>query len=85
MLAAPIALAIAVSICTTKQHFVVDGLGAIVLASVVWWFTLRGAREEEEEAPPSFGMKGALLYLAFHVLFYGSFYVAFRLGVRPWS
>jgi hypothetical protein len=82
-LAAPIALSIAISICTTKQHFIADGIGGVLVAGVAWWFTLRGVRVEEKES--NFGLRGALLYVVFHCLFYGSFYVAFRLGLRPWG
>jgi hypothetical protein len=83
--AAPVALAIAVTICTTKQHFVADGAAALVLGAVVYRFVLAPYEAERVPEPErSFGWKGAALYLAFHLAFYLSGYTLFRLGWRPW-
>ena len=84
LLAMPIAAAVAISIFTTKQHFLADGAGAIVLAGVVWWFTLRRARPEAE-GNPSYGLTGAALYFVFHGCVYGAMYLLFRAGFRPWA
>lgn len=84
-LAAPVVVAIAVTILTTKQHFVADGLGAFAVASLVDWFVLRPYRREHDPSPRTFGAKGPLLYLLFHSTVYGALYLLFRSGFRPWS
>ncbi len=81
---APVVLAIAVTICTTKQHYLVDGVAAMVLAAAVWFAVLRTARPEPGEAP-AFGWRGAAVYVGFHALVYGFFGALFLAGYRPWA
>lgn len=82
--AVPVVAGIAVSICTTKQHFVADGVAGLLLASAVYLLVLRpGGPADPSANRRDWGAKGALLYLAFHGLFYGVFFVAFLLGWRP--
>lgn len=83
-LAAPVVVAIAITICTTKQHFVADGLGAVVLSAIVDRLVLAPYRREDDPSPRTFGAKGPLLYLLFHASVYGAFYLLFRSGFRPW-
>jgi hypothetical protein len=82
--AVPIAACIAVSICTTKQHFLADGAAAIGLAAAIWWFMARGLRVDPQESR-SYGARGVLWYPVFQGFFYAAFYVAFRTGLRPWA
>jgi membrane-associated phospholipid phosphatase len=70
------AAAIGVSICTVKQHFVVDGLAGAALAAVAWAAILRGHRPEPGE-PPTYGPLGVWLYLALLAVMYAGFAVLF--------
>jgi hypothetical protein len=86
--AVPMVASIAISICTMKQHFVVDGVVALPLAFAAWALIVRPfgrglARGQDAEVAYAWG--GPLAYLAFHVAFYGVFYVAYRLGFQPWT
>lgn len=83
-LALPIVVAIAITICTTKQHFVADGLGALVLSAVVYRAVLAPYRREDDPSPRTFGARGPLLYLLFHASVYAALYALFRSGFRAW-
>lgn len=72
---------IAVSICTTKQHYVADGAGALLLAALVYAAVLRPPAAPDPE-PRSLGARGATLYLLFHSLVFGGLYAAYLLGWR---
>jgi membrane-associated phospholipid phosphatase len=85
-LAFPIVAGIAVSICTMKQHYVVDGVAALVLATATWALVVRPFRGERPAAgDAAYSWRGPLVYLGFHALVYLGFYVAFRLGFTPWT
>ena len=78
----PIALAIGVTICTTKQHFVADGVGAALLAFIVYRVVI--APYDQERIPlssRSYGGRGAAAYFAFHTLFYACFFAAYTAGI----
>lgn len=81
--AVPVVLAIAVTICTTKQHFVADGVAGLVLAFATHAVVYRGFRPSVEDEPLTFGWRGAALYLAYHALFYSAFFLAYLAGVPP--
>lgn len=68
------------SICTVKQHFVLDGLGGIALAAGLHGLVLRGYRPTPGE-DPSYGWRGPAAYAALLAVNYAGFYVAFRLVV----
>jgi hypothetical protein len=73
-------VAIAVSICTVKQHFVLDGLGGLALAAMIGAAVIRPFRPIPEEGPLTHSWKGPAAYLVFQALVYAGFYLAFRLG-----
>lgn len=86
-LALPGALGILVSISTMKQHFVADGLGALVVVGVAWRLTL--ASYPASRIPVgrrALTWRGPAAFAALHVLFYASFYTLFRaVGGGVWS
>ncbi len=69
---------LAVSICTVKQHFVVDGLAGIALALALNGFLLRSYRPEAGH-DPAYGRGGPLAYAALLAAFYGAIYAGVRL------
>lgn len=72
------ATAIGVSICTVKQHFVVDGLAGAALAGAAWLLILRGHRAEPGE-PQAYGWVGATLYLALLGAMYAGFWILYAI------
>ena len=70
------AAAIGVSICTVKQHFVVDGLAGAALAGAAWLLILRGHRAEPGE-PQAYGRVGVILYLALLGAMYAGFWILY--------
>ncbi|HEX6852012.1 MAG TPA: phosphatase PAP2 family protein [Candidatus Polarisedimenticolaceae bacterium] len=70
------AAAIGVSICTVKQHFVVDGVAGAALAVAAWAAFLRGHRADPGE-PGTYGAPGVLAYLALLAAMYAGFWVLF--------
>ncbi|MBM4370777.1 MAG: phosphatase PAP2 family protein [Deltaproteobacteria bacterium] len=84
LLILPLALAIAFSILTMKQHYIADGVAAGVLTFAAWWLFLRTYRREDEEHPAS-TWRGPMAYFAFHGLFYLSMYLAYLGGWTPWA
>ena len=84
LLAMPVVAGIAVSICTMKQHFVVDGLDAIPLAVLAWALVIRPFnRDRPPDDEVALGWRGPAAYLAFHALFYGAAWGVFRSGLLP--
>ena len=84
--ALPVIAAIAVSICTMKQHFVVDGVAALALASVAYVVFLRGYdRGEKTPEEVAYTWRGPVAYLAFHASVYLGLFVAFLADFRPWE
>jgi membrane-associated phospholipid phosphatase len=67
---------IAVSICTVKQHFVLDGVGGAVLAGVVYAIVLR-PYAPEPGTDPAYGWRGATAYLALLIAVYAGCYAGF--------
>jgi len=67
---------IATSICTVKQHFVLDGLGGAVLAAVVYAAVLR-PYAPEPGSDPSYGWRGPAAYAGCLIVFYAGFWAAF--------
>jgi len=67
---------IAVSICTVKQHFVLDGLGGAALAAVVYAFVLR-PYAPEPGTDPAYGWRGPAAYAALLIAVYAGFFAAF--------
>ena len=80
----PVALAIIGTITTTKQHFVADGVTALFVATAIDRAAFAGWSHDESPAPRSYGVRGSMLYLAFHGAVYLALYVAFRAGVKLW-
>jgi len=77
-------LCIAVSVCTTKQHFAVDALAGIALAALAH-FAFVARRRVSAPALATFGARGIALFGALAALFYAGLYGAYLVGVDPWS
>ncbi len=84
MLAIPIALAVAISICTMKQHYIVDGLASLVVAGGAYGLFIRPYRPEPG-ARVAHGWPGPLAYFVFHGLVYLALFIAYRAGFAPWQ
>jgi membrane-associated phospholipid phosphatase len=67
---------IAVSICTVKQHFVLDGVGGLALAGGAYAAVLR-PYAPPHDTEPAYGWRGPAAYLVLMVLVYAGFVVAF--------
>jgi hypothetical protein len=85
-LSLPIVLGICVTICTTKQHYIADGILALVVVWVAWKFTLASYRSEDIPASTrALTWRGPVAYFAFHCSFYGVVYAIFLMvGDLPW-
>lgn len=84
-LAVPVVVGVGIAICTMKQHYVADGVSAVVLAGVVYWFTIRRHdTSDRTQDELTFTWKGPLAYVGFHALFYGIFIAAWAMGWEPW-
>ncbi|MBK7973986.1 MAG: phosphatase PAP2 family protein [Deltaproteobacteria bacterium] len=84
--AAPMVLAVAVSITTMKQHFVLDGVGALAVATFAFRSRFASFHEERDATGPlAYSWRGPVGYLFFHGVVYLALYVAFRCGFRPWD
>ena len=59
----------AVSICTVKQHYVVDGLGGVGLTAALYSLLLRGYRPPAG-TKPAYSWRGPVAYLALLALLY---------------
>jgi PAP2 superfamily protein len=65
---------IGVSVCTVKQHVVLDALGGVALGGLVSFFVLRPYRTAAG-VEPAYSWRGPLLYVMFLVLVYTGFYL----------
>ncbi len=74
----PVVAAIAVSICTVKQHFVIDGVAGIILALAIYTAALRGFESRNDEEPIVYSWQGPLLYLLFLGLVYAGLFTVYR-------
>ena len=84
--AAPMVLAVAVSITTMKQHFVLDGVGALAVALFAFRTRIASFDEKRDATGPlAYSWRGPVGYLVFHGLVYLGLYAAFRAGFRPWD
>jgi membrane-associated phospholipid phosphatase len=68
---------VAASICTVKQHFVLDGLGGAALAAVVYATVLRPYRPEPG-IDPAYGWRGPAAYATMLGVLYAGLYLGFR-------
>ena len=68
-----------VSICTVKQHFLLDGLGGILLAALLYALVLRGYRPPPG-TEPAYSWRGPMAYLAVLALVYGALFALFCWG-----
>jgi membrane-associated phospholipid phosphatase len=69
-------VSIGVSICTVKQHFVLDGVGGLALAALVHAVVLR-PYEPWPGTDPAFGWRGPVAYLLLLALVYAGLYAGF--------
>ena len=75
---------IAVSVCTTKQHFVVDVAAGIALGGLAH-FAFVASSKITAPASATFGAPGLALFGAVVALFYAGLYCAYKVGVAPWT
>ncbi len=75
---------IAVSVCTTKQHFALDVAGGLGLGGFAHLaFVARS--QATDLARATFGVRGFALFGALVALFYAGLYGAYELGIAPWT
>jgi membrane-associated phospholipid phosphatase len=65
-----------VSICTVKQHFVLDGLGGATLAAAIYAFVLR-PYAPDPGTDPAYGWRGPAAFIVLLVAVYAGFYASF--------
>ena len=70
---------IGASICTVKQHYIVDGVGGVALAALVHVFVLR-PYAPQPGTDPAYGWRGPSAYAALLAVVYACCYVVFRLA-----
>jgi membrane-associated phospholipid phosphatase len=78
-------LCIAVSVCTTKQHFAVDAVAGLALAALVHRALVANPRAPAASADASFGARGIALFAGLVALFYAGLYGAYLVGFEPWN
>lgn len=83
LIACGFAAAIAIAVCTVKQHFVLDAVAGLALGLGAYALAIRPYRRDPNDPPPAYGWRGPVLYLAFHGSLYAIAYLAFRAGVPP--
>jgi membrane-associated phospholipid phosphatase len=83
VVAACAASAIAVSICTVKQHYVLDALAGLGLGLVAYSMAIRPHRAADADGPVAYGWRGPAIYLALHSSVYLALYGVFRSGWSP--
>lgn len=72
---------VAMSVCTVKQHVVLDVVGGGALGALVSFFVLRPYRPQAG-VEPAYSWRGPLLYVAFLAMVYTGFYLAFYFASR---
>lgn len=70
---------IGVSICTVKQHFLVDGIAGVALAAAAYAAFMRRYRQDPG-TDPAYSWRGPALFFALVLAVYIGLYVAFRRG-----
>ena len=82
--ALPAVVMIGVSVCTVKQHFLVDVLAGAALALAIYGAVLRPYRASGD-APTAYSWRGPVGFLALQAAVFLGAFVAFRSGFAPWS
>lgn len=67
---------VGVSVCTVKQHVVLDALGGVALGAAASALVLRPYRPRGDVSP-AYSWRGPSLYLAFLALVYAGFYLIY--------
>lgn len=67
---------VGLSICTVKQHFLLDSLGGLVIAGLVAALILR-PYQPQAGVTPAYSWRGPAIYFIFLVLVYTGFYVTY--------
>jgi membrane-associated phospholipid phosphatase len=70
---------VAVSVCTVKQHCLLDVFGGLALAALAGTLIVR-PYDPLHSATPAYSWRGPATYLAFVVVIYAGFYIAYVLG-----
>jgi membrane-associated phospholipid phosphatase len=81
----PVAMGIALSICTLKQHYIVDGFAGAALSIIVYFLIVHFYKSDERPEKLYYGWSGVIAYFFFHGLFYLSFVMLYMFGYRPWA
>jgi membrane-associated phospholipid phosphatase len=68
---------IGISVCTVKQHILLDVLGGLALAALAGAVILHPYRRQGS-LEPAYSWRGPALYLILLILIYSGFYVAYR-------
>ena len=83
VLASAIAVGVAVSIVTLKQHFVLDGVGGLALGAGACFVALRGySAQRPVPAERAYTWRGPAAYLLMHCTVYLALIVAWWAGVE---
>ena len=75
---------IAASVCTTKQHYVVDVAAGLFLGGLAHRVCV-APRAAPSAAAASFGAVGLALFGALVAVFYSGLYVAYLADIDPWA
>ena len=77
---------VAISICSVKQHYVVDGIASMVLAIAAFVFIINPYDSNWQRSNyMAFNWRGPWMYLALHISIIAIFYLLFLLGWEPWQ
>lgn len=68
---------VAASIATVKQHFVVDGIAGLALASILYGWIVSGYQVRPGQ-PPAYGWRGPAAFALFTAALYGALFLVFR-------
>lgn len=77
-----VASAVAISICTVKQHWVVDGVAGLVLGVAAWALFVRPYATPRAPGV-AYGASGPACYALLHAAAMAGLYGLFRAGVTP--
>ena len=85
-LSVPMVVAICITISTTKQHYVADGIFAFFVVALVWkWVLAPYSTRNIPVSERALTWRGPVAYVVFHCAVYGVCYIVFRtVGDLSW-